>query len=156
MKQPPLNLISVKGVVQVNPKRDGVRKVHENLIIVKVSDDLGRYYRELLRVRTGIVLDPPSFGSHLTLTDKRKPLDFSDPKIKQYIKAINHKPITLQYDPKDLYRVWHFFCLSFQSEEVLQICNRLALPTYKHLHLTIGRLPEKLLIPDGKLLSVTL
>lgn len=153
--QKKLKLIGIQGRIEISPNREGVRKERPDLLIVKVSNDVSRYYRWFIEKRYGLELDPPCFGSHISVLDGRKAIVKSVAN-QQYLKSIDNKPITIKFNPDSLYRVWHFICLKVEEEELNVIRKTLGFTTTDKLHITVGRLPERLLIPDSKLLSIVI
>lgn len=137
-----MSKIVIKGHIQVFPKDRSrlskKKKPHEEqTIVIKVSNDFGRLYSSLLFKETGILLEPPPFGCHVTLNNGLHFMDVN--KHKEFLKELDGKPIQLIVDPK-MYRHWEFFAMPVISTELNKIRKKLGLPFKDDFHVTVGRL----------------
>lgn len=137
-----MNKIVVKGRIKVFPKnRDRLTKkkkpFEEQTIVIDISNDLGRFYSQMLYKETGILLEPPPFGCHVTLNNGKVKMDVD--KHKDYLKSLDGKSIQIVID-LDMYRHWEFYALPVCGRELNKIRKKLGLPDKNDFHVTIGRL----------------
>lgn len=109
----------------------------KQIIIAKVSNDLYRYYQTLLFKEYGVILDPPTFGAHITINDARKPIEVTDKVLK-----LNNKQISVECDP-NIYLCWEFFAVRVYSKELDTIRASLGLSENFPFHITIGKISDK-------------
>jgi hypothetical protein len=150
------NLPTFNGVIQVTPNRTNVRKERPDLLIIKLSNSVSHYYKWFIEKEYGLILDPPCFGSHISVLDGRKPIDKGDKRIQDYLKSIDNKPINISYNNSNIYRVWQFICMGVNDPKLNEIRNQLGFPSTDTMHVTLGRLPEHLLKVDEKLLQIVI
>lgn len=137
-----MNTIIVKGHIEVFPKNrcrlnKKKKPYEEQTIVVNVSNDLGRLYSRMLFKDTGILLEPPPFGCHVTLNNGKVFMNVE--KHKDYLKSLDGKAIQLVVS-LDMYRHWEFFALPVLGKELNKIRKNLGLPVKDDFHITIGRL----------------
>lgn len=135
-------LITIKGVLKVFPKdRSRLKKKkkpnEEQTIVVNISNDFSHYYSSFLRREFGLFLEPPPFGSHVTVNNGLEEIANRDDKI-EYLNSLNGKVITFQYDP-EIYRHWEFFAVKVYSNELNSIRKQLGLSPKRSFHITIGK-----------------
>lgn len=135
-------LVTIKGRLKVFPKdRDRLRKKkkpnEEQTIVVNVSNDFSHYYANFLKKEFGLLLEPPPFGSHVTVNNGIEEIKDLDSKL-EYLKSLNDKVITLTYDPK-IYRHWEFFAVHVYSNDLNNIRRKLGLSPKRSFHITIGK-----------------
>lgn len=159
----PSLLLPATGIIQVKPPRNlkkHKREFEEEMIVLKVPDELGAYYRWFIEKHFGPaeftrtlennpMIIGPNHGAHISLVDRKSPLKCSE----QYLQSINKKTIKFKYSPI-VYRHWQFFAIPVYSKELDTICREIG---YKpvQLHITIGRLSLQALDTQDKLLLRT-
>lgn len=135
-------LITIKGRLKVFPKdRSRLKKKkkpnEEQTIVVNVSNDFSHYYANFLKQEFGLMLEPPPFGSHVTVNNGIE--EIQDIAKKQaYLESLDEKVITLSYDP-EIYRHWEFFAVKVYSKDLNMIRKKLGLSPKKYFHITIGK-----------------
>lgn len=143
--------VVVKGHIEVFPKNRGrilnkKKPYEEQTIVINVSNDLGRFYRNLLFKDSGILLEPPPFGCHVTLNNGKIKMDTK--RHSEYLKDLNGKTIKIAIDV-GIYRHWEFFALPVEGYDLNKIRRKLGLPYKDDFHITVGRLH-----PHTKLSSI--
>jgi hypothetical protein len=139
-------LITIKGVIKVFPKdRSRLKKKkkpnEEQTIVVNLSNDFSHYYAKFLHQELGLFLEPPPFGSHVTVNNGLE--EIKDIHLHQeYLKSLHDKVITITYSP-EIYRHWEFFAVKVYSKELNTIRKKLGLSPKSSFHITIGKLHPK-------------
>lgn len=139
------NLFKLSAIINVFPsdrlRIKNKKRSHENeLIVAKVSNDIYRYYAWFLNKEYGVFLEPPPFGSHITINDGRKKIDLD--KFSKYLSEIDTKKISIVCDPC-VYTHWEFFAVRVYSPELDMIRKKLGLTGNYPFHITIGKLSVK-------------
>ena len=137
-----MNKIIIKGHIEVFPTNRGrltkkKKQFEEQTIVINISNDLGRLYRNFILKQDGVLLEPPPFGCHVTLNNGKT--SFNVLKHKQYLERLNGKTIQLSIDV-DVYRHWEFYALPVDGYELNKIRQKLGLPFKDDFHVTIGRI----------------
>lgn len=135
-------LITIKGVIKIFPKdRSRLKKKkkpnEEQTIVVNVSNDFSHYYANFLKKEIGLLLEPPPFGSHVTVNNGLEQITDID-KHQAYLESLHNKVISLSYDPV-VYRHWEFFAVHVYSQELNNIRKKLGLSPKRAFHITIGK-----------------
>jgi len=136
------NLNAYVDVFPVNRLRikNSKTKLKDNFtIIAKVSNDLSKYYSTWLHKETGVILTPPEFETHITISDNRRVIDVE--KHSEFLKEIQNKKLTVKCSINP-YLHWEFYALLVKSPEISEIQKQLGLATTP-LHITIGKVSEK-------------
>ena len=146
-------MIPLKCHISVSPKnRSRLTKkkkpFEEQTIVGNVSNDISFYYQWFLFKEQGIKLEPPPFGSHVTINNGKEFVDFK--KHKDFLKSLNNKVITLYIDPSKIYRRWEFYCIPVYSKELQRIRDKLNLSCVFCFHITLGRIhpSHKIILPN--------
>lgn len=139
------NLFKLSATVNVFPSdrlriKNKKRSYENELIVAKVSNDIYRYYAWFLNKQYGVVLEPPPFGSHITIADGRKKIDLD--KFAEYLSKIDLKKLTIECSPS-IYTHWEFFAVRVYSPELDVIRKKLGLSSNYPFHITIGKLSTK-------------
>lgn len=141
-----MDLITINSYVKVFPDdRKRIKKKkkpnEEQTIVANVSNDMSHYYSNFLFKEYGLLLEPPPFGSHVTINngiELIQDLELHMP----YLKELNGKKIKIQYEPI-IKRHWEFFVVKVYSDDFNEIRKRLGLSVKESFHITIGKLhPE--------------
>lgn len=145
-----MNKIIIKGHIEVFPKNrcrlsKKKKPFEEQTIVINVSNDLGKLYRNFILKTEGVLLEPPPFGCHVTLNNGRT--GFNVEKHKQYLEKLNGKALQLSVSV-DIYRHWEFYALSVDGYELNKIRQKLGLPTKDDFHITIGRIHPLAKLPS--------
>lgn len=138
-------LFSVSTKVDVFPKdreriKNKKRKFEDELIIGKVSNDFHKLYSYFLFKNYGVYLEPPLFGSHITICDGREKLNLE--RDSEYLKQIQNKQFKVECDP-NIYLHWQFYAIRVYSPELDLIRKTLGLSANYPFHITIGKVAEK-------------
>lgn len=138
-----MNLIKAKGFVEVFPKDRSCLKVkkkahEEQTIVVQVDNDFSLLYASFLMKKFGVMIERPSFGTHITVNNGRFEIQGLDLK-KDYLNSLNGKEVEFEYNP-EVYLYWEFFAVKVYSKELDQIRVNLGLPPMEFFHITIGKI----------------
>lgn len=128
------------GVVLYDPPRPKMKKRTKWWCVLNVSDkdgDIARYCRWQIWKKYGIELNPPSWGSHVSIIRGEEP--------KEHLKHLwtqeHGTLIKFEYSHEIYFSKGFFFCL-VQSEFLMNIRKKFELPTNYPLHMTIGKLKD--------------
>lgn len=138
-----MSLLKVFGKIEVFPlDRERIKQkkkpFEEQTIVLKVDDDISKYYAWFLKKEWGLELEFPSFGTHVTVNNGS--LEIPDVALKEeYLQAINGMSLIVDCNP-EIYRVWEFFAMKVYSEQLNEIRQNLGLPLKEYFHITVGRI----------------
>lgn len=127
------------GKLIYNPNRPGMKKVQRLSpwwLIVDVDNNIGKYYRYWIQRQWGLVLQAPTWGTHITLSNDR---DVIDPKYQHHWKKFQGKKIDFEYSVV-IEQHWKFFVLPTRCERFNEIRHELGIFHDHPFHITIGRM----------------
>lgn len=116
------------------------RTYEDHLIVANLSNDFYKYYSYFLHKKYGVILEPPPFGTHITISDGRQEIDIN--KHKDFLQLINNKQIIVDVNP-EIYLHWQFFAVRIYSEQLNKIRDSLELTSSYPFHITIGKISSK-------------
>lgn len=103
-------------------------------LIGTIEGDLTEYYSWHIHKRTGLILQSPAWGAHISIVRGEEPV------FKQHWKKYEGREINFSYDP-DVRTNGDHWWMRVNSLDMLDIRTELGLPRFPELtlHLTIGR-----------------
>lgn len=130
-------MIKVDVILKYDPKPltgDATKMLKSWWLIAFVEGEVSEYYAWFLKKQTGIILQKPAWGSHVSVVRGEEPVN------KDLWKKYDNEVITIEYDPDVRTNSDHWW-LRVTSERMFDIREELGL-IRKHelsLHLTLGR-----------------
>ena len=100
----------------------------------------------MLSLLLGVRLEPPPFGSHVTIHNGRESYK-TDKETREFLKNINNTYINVYLDVEAIYLHWRFIAIPVISKDINTIRNKLKIPR-EFLHTTVGKIKEDIPKPN--------
>lgn len=127
---------NTQGKVHYDPARGG--KTEPSWCIIETDKEITRYYRELFKKKTGIILYAPAFDAHVSVL--RGESERTE-KMANNWKFLDGKETKIWYDPNICWNERHVW-LNTYSQDYFDIREYYDVPNWNTMsfsHLTIGK-----------------
>lgn len=129
-------VFSTTGTIIYNPNNS--KRAEPFWCIIDIEKDITRYYRELFKKKTGIILHSPAFDAHVSVL---KGLEQATEKMKTHWEYLNGKIVEVHYDPNIYWNEKHVWINTYCKEyfDLREYYGVLDWNTKDFSHLTIGK-----------------